>query len=125
MTALEAALAAMDHPWRWGTHDCCAAASSAFLALNGIDPMMPLRGEYSSEAEAIALIEAWGGWEAMTASLADLAGLRQCQGAAGAIGLHKSDAGQFGLVFGIGSGKWAGKSARGMALVNSVERAWK
>jgi len=62
-------------PFVWGEGDCCTSACDAFRRLYGIDPMAPLRGRYSSEAEAMALIRAWGGWRRMTARLAALAGL--------------------------------------------------
>ncbi|NEX45180.1 DUF6950 family protein [Pseudotabrizicola algicola] len=123
MTPFDAALAAMEHPWRWGTHDCCASACSAFALLRGVDPMLPLRGCYASANEASELIEAWGGWESMTEILGAMAGLRPCAGGAGAIGLHRGGR-SHSLVFGIGAGLWAGKSLRGMEVVKTVERAW-
>lgn len=123
MTPFDAALAAMDHPWRWGTHDCCASACSAFFMLRGIDPMLPLRGSYSTGFEASELIDAWGGWEAMTALLGSMAGLRPCAGGAGAIGLHIGRLSP-SLVFGIGPGLWASKSLRGMVTVTTVKGAW-
>jgi len=123
MTEMDAAVAAMDHPWRWGTHDCCASACTAFAALRGVDPMAPLRGSYSTGWEASEMIEAWGGWEVMPGILAAMAGLRACEGGAGAIGLHWGAAG-YSLVFGVGPGLWAGKSLRGISLVSAVERAW-
>lgn len=124
MTPFDAAIAAMDHPWRWGTHDCCASACTAFaLVRGGLDPMLPLRGRYATAYEASELIEAWGGWQAMTEILAAMAGLRRCEGGAGAIGLHRGLT-MHSLVFGVGPGLWAGKSLRGMTMVNKVEMAW-
>lgn len=123
MTALEAAIAAMDHPWRWGTHDCCAAACSAFAALRGFDPMLPLRGTYATGADAADMIEAWGGFEFMTERLAAMSGMRPCAGGPGAIGLAIGIAGPM-LVFGVGPDLWAGKTLRGFTLLHRVERAW-
>ena len=123
MTPMDAAIAAMDHPWRWGVYDCCASACTAFHLLHGIDPMGELRGAYGNAAEAEAAISARGGWEDMTDALAKAAGLNACAGRAGAIGLHQ---GPFwpSLVIGLGGDLWAGKTVRGWAVVRGVERAW-
>jgi hypothetical protein len=123
MTPMQAAAAAMDHPWRWGTHDCCASACSAFATLTGVDPMAPLRGLYATAEEARDLIEAQGGWVAMAEALARQAGLNAVAGRVGALGLA---AGVWGrsLAFGVGPGLWAAKSRRGFVLLTEVERAW-
>lgn len=123
MSPLDAAARAMDHPWRWGTHDCCASACTAFALLRGFDPMAPLRGTYSSAEGAAALIEEHGGWEAMADALARRAALARVAGGAGALGLATGPWG-FALVLGIGAGLWAGKTTRGFQLIDRVEMAW-
>lgn len=127
LTARAAAEAAMLRPWAWGEADCCTAACSAFAALHGVDPMAPLRGRYADEAGARAAVAARGGWDVMTAGLAQAAGLTEIApeaAPAGAIGLAVR-AGERSLVLAVGDGLWAGKTLRGLALFrDGVVRAW-
>jgi len=59
-------------PFAWGTNDCCTFAADVVIALTGADAMQDLRGTYSSEAEAEALIQALGGLpEALTRYLGE------------------------------------------------------
>ena len=60
-------------PIVWGSSDCCTRACDVFAALHGVDPMAPLRGRYSSAAEALHMIRARGGWLRMCNDLADAA----------------------------------------------------
>lgn len=53
-----------DQPFAWGGQDCFTFAADAAVALTGDDPAAAVRGEYSSEEEAEAIIgpdglEAW------------------------------------------------------------------
>ena len=127
-TALAAALAVMDRPWKWGTSDCSTAACEAFALVHGVDPMAGLRGTYTDATGAAAVVAERGGWEALCEALAASAGLRAVaplEAPAGALGLAVW-AGRHSLVFCVGS-SWAGKSLRGMALISAtgVGRAWR
>lgn len=135
-TVLGMAVATMARPWAWGAADCCTAASDVFLQLAGVDPMAPLRGRYRTALGAARLIRAWGGWEAMTASLADAAGLALVEPLAarpGDIGLTPP-----GMAIGMGgralaicidadgsSTFWAAKSADGFAALPCAAKAWR
>lgn len=48
-------------PYAWGTNDCVTFAADAVVAINGTDPLGDLRGTWSTEAEAMAVLEAQGG----------------------------------------------------------------
>ena len=48
-------------PYAWGTQDCVMWAADAALAVSGDDPLGDLRGAWSSEAEAMTVLEAQGG----------------------------------------------------------------
>jgi hypothetical protein len=48
-------------PFAWQTNDCCTFAAAAVMAITGGDPMADLRGTYSDEEGARALIAAEGG----------------------------------------------------------------
>lgn len=53
-----------EQPFAWGGQDCFTFAADAAVALTGDDPAAAVRGEYSSEDEAEAIIgpdglEAW------------------------------------------------------------------
>jgi len=65
-------------PFAWGLHDCALLAADVVLALTGTDPAGALRGAYSTEAEADALIAQHGGLEALAATLAAEVGLGDC-----------------------------------------------
>lgn len=53
-----------DTPFAWGTHDCAMATAGAIEAMTGVDPAAAHRGQYSTEAEALArLPEHTIGWE--------------------------------------------------------------
>lgn len=58
--------AARERPFSWsGGHDCCTFAADVVLALTGRDFAEPFRGRYSTRAEAVALVAARGGLEAV------------------------------------------------------------
>lgn len=113
----------MDRPWQWGAADCCTAACDVFLRLYGVDPMLPLRGRYSTRMGALRIIGRMGGMMAMADDLAARAGLVESDGSEGDIGVICFD-GQ--LALGICTGAiWQGKSERGMAPVRQFARAWR
>jgi len=124
------ALVAMDGPVVWGRRDCCTAACDVFAALTGIDPMLPLRGRYASAIDAGRIVRRAGGFRALAARLAAVAGLSPGPVAVGGLGLSRP-----GLALGperrallvcLGPGAWAAKGADGMVLLDdsAVEVAW-
>jgi len=52
-------------PFAWGSHDCALFAADAIVAVTEVDPAAALRGTYSTEAEARAILDAAGGLEAI------------------------------------------------------------
>lgn len=48
-------------PFAIGTADCCTFAADAVLKMTGTDPMEPWRGTYETKADAIEMVEAFGG----------------------------------------------------------------
>lgn len=65
-------------PFAWGSNDCALFAADVVLALTGVDPAGDLRGAYSTEAEAEAIIAQYGSLEALAVALAAAAGLPEC-----------------------------------------------
>lgn len=57
--------AARGRPFCWGTHDCALFAAGVVEALTGKDFAAELRGRYTTRAEAVALLGARGGLEAV------------------------------------------------------------
>lgn len=55
----------LDDAFQWGENDCAIFAADAVLAITGSDLATGFRGRYSSEAGAAALLEAFGGIEAI------------------------------------------------------------
>lgn len=63
---LDAAIeAARARPFQWGAMDCSIFAADVVLALTGRDFAESFRGRYSTRAEAVALLGARGGLEAV------------------------------------------------------------
>ncbi len=50
-------------PHAWGTNDCCLFCADAVLAMTGDDPAKALRGTYTDEAGAMAIVAQYGGME--------------------------------------------------------------
>lgn len=48
-------------PYNWGTNDCVTFAADSVAAVSGNDPLGSLRGTWTNEAEAMAVLEAQGG----------------------------------------------------------------
>lgn len=135
-TVLGMAVEAMARPWDWGAADCCTSASDVFLELAGVDPMLPLRGRYRTATGAARLIRRMGGWDAMTADLADAAGLTLVEPLAarpGDIGLTPRGTalgmGGQALAICVGGGGlspfWAVKSSDGIMVTACGARAWR
>ena len=118
------ALQTMGGAFEWGRADCCTAACDVFRDLHGLDPMQPLRGQYSSAVGAYRLIRARGGWLRMADDMARGAGLLPADGwAEGRLGLCPVGR-DYALVVGIEHGLWAGKGKDGMVAVRDVVAAW-
>lgn len=59
--ALLAVIAEYDaKPFAWGTADCLTLVADSCMAVTGMDPLLPVRGEYSSAEEASQLMAARG-----------------------------------------------------------------
>ena len=116
----------MDRPWCWGVADCCTAACDVFLLLYRVDPMEPLRGQYSTRLGAMRHIAQEGGFLAMGNRLADRAGLVRVDDAQpGDIGVIRDGSGVLALGICTEFG-WAGKTENGMEVGGMLKemRAW-
>lgn len=51
----------MGGPFRWGKEDCLIGCANVFLALTGKDIAAEVRGKYSTEKEAAAILAEYGG----------------------------------------------------------------
>jgi hypothetical protein len=60
--------AASQKDFAWGSHDCCMFAADILLAMTGVDYAGPVRG-YTTQEEAQAIIDGYGGMEAMVTAL--------------------------------------------------------
>lgn len=113
----------MNRPFAWGTHDCCMWAADCVLAITGTDPAAAYRGSYSTEAEAMALLDSLGGLEAIGA----MAG-PACPALTARIGdigiVSGSGAQTLGVCIGTG---WLAPAAAGLAHLplTSARRAWR
>lgn len=56
-------------PFSWGAHDCCLFVCDGIEAITGHDPAADLRG-YSTEREALRLLQAHGGVRGLAESRA-------------------------------------------------------
>lgn len=61
--------AARGRPFSWGAQDCCLFAADVVRALTGEDLAAPFRGRYASRAQAVAILGARGGLEAVVTSV--------------------------------------------------------
>lgn len=108
----------------WGSQDCSMWACDAVQAVTGHDPAQDLRGLYSTEAEAAALIEEGGGLPAMACARfgAEIGPRLAAAGDVGLIATPRGDA----LVVCAG-GHWLAAAPFGLTLVPtaSVLRAWR
>lgn len=60
--------AARTRPFTWGRHDCALWAADWVLACTGEDLAAGFRGRYATRAQAVALLGARGGLEAVVTS---------------------------------------------------------
>ncbi len=60
--------AARGRPFSWGEHDCALFAAGVVRELTGEDLAASFRGRYRSKAEAVAILGARGGLEAVATS---------------------------------------------------------
>lgn len=129
MSTLGAYLHAVaQQPWDWGTGDCCTFAADWCVALGYPDPMAAIRGTYSTEAEALALLKRHGL-------------LRLVDRGARGIGVKRTDdprTGDVGLIRRLGPGgmdavcairsedRWVSRLERGLYVDEAGElvRAW-
>ncbi|BBU58493.1 DUF6950 family protein [Mameliella alba] len=115
-------------PFAWGAVDCCLAASDAFRAVHGVDPMRGIRGTYDSLRGALRVIRARGGFERMAQDQAAAAGLLPGLGAPGEIGLVAPEDVPLtggGLAFCGAPGVWWMKSETGLVSVGRVAASWR
>lgn len=56
-------------PFSWGSADCCTFAADVVQAMTGVDLAASFRGRYSTHAEAVAVLGARGGLEAVVGSV--------------------------------------------------------
>jgi hypothetical protein len=125
MLRLEALVDARSHQrFEWGVFDCSMWACDVVLAVTGRDPAVGLRGEYSSEEDAAALIEAGGSLRSMAAARFGVE-IDPRSAAVGDVGLIATDRGP-ALVACMGS-HWLSAGAWGLVVVDAadVEQAWR
>lgn len=114
----------------WGQRDCCTGACDVFMELYGFDPMLPLRGTYSTKFEARREILRRGDWINMTIELANLCGLSDGTGGFGEIGLTKAGranmAGGRALAISGGDMGWIVRCDTGYAVtkMDIIDRSW-
>lgn len=85
--------ASLGRPFSWGEFDCCLFAADCCLAVCGIDPAAPYRGQYASEAGAKRALAAIHGsleaaWDACFARVAPAFAQR------GDVGLYEGPSGR-------------------------------
>lgn len=116
-------------PFSWGTADCgLLLADWIVWGQGGADPAAAVRGTYSDQAGADAILTAAGGFEAYVESLATAAGCKPVEVPQdGDFGLIDMPSGLTGAV--MTNGSWAFRTPRGMAWskvpAGRVVRAWR
>jgi len=117
-------------PWAWGRHDCCTFAGDWVRAAKGRDPMARWRGNYATEAEAEALIQAAGGLVALWDVGCRDAGMRVAtdpvQGDVGVIAVVGRDGPADVGAIHVGP-RWALLTPAGVGVLHpvKVKRAWR
>ena len=105
-------------------HDCCMWACDVVLAVTGRDPVADLRGTYSTEEEAAAVMEAGGGLAAMAEARFGPE-IKPLAAAAGDVGIIDTDLGP--ALVACGGATWLAASGFGVVAVDQsqVLRAWR
>jgi len=108
----------------FGSHDCCMWACDVVLAVTGRDPVADLRGTYSTEEEAVIVMEAGGGLEAMAEARFGPE-IKPLAAAAGDVGIIDTDLGP--ALVACGGTSWLAASGFGVVAVDQsqVLRAWR
>lgn len=112
----------MAMPFTWGQFDCVMWAADAVLAVTGHDFAAGMRGTYSTEREALRLVQQHGGLQALVTDRLDPwhVALARC----GDIGLMDADTRPTLVV--NGGGHWLAATAQGLQSVDParVTMAW-
>lgn len=108
----------------FGQHDCCMWACDVVRAVTGRDPVADLRGTYSTEEEASAVMDAGGGLEAMAEARFGPE-IKPLAAAAGDVGIIDTDLGP--ALVACGGSTWLAASGFGVVAVDQsqVLRAWR
>lgn len=114
----------MQQPFTWGVHDCCLFAADALLACTGQDFAAALRGTYSTQAEAEALLAEFGGLAKLAAGCLGRV-IPPALAQAGDVGL--ADLGDGYILVVCGGGHFMAPCPTGLVPVpvNQVRRAWR
>lgn len=110
-------------PYEWGTHDCVTVAADWVLALRGVDPIADIRGQWTDESGAMAVLEAQGGL--IAAMDARFTRTPKAMAGRGDLLLVKDAAGQPSLAICVGAHGWApGAEEAILTPMRLVTLAW-
>lgn len=111
-------------PYAWGTNDCVTFAADAILEITGEDPLGDLRGTWTNEEEAMAVLAVAGGLRA--AADARFRRVDKNFAQRGDLCLVKDGAGNPSLAIAVGGGHCAAPGSEELLLVsmNEVRLAW-
>jgi len=120
----------MGGPIVWGVSDCCTGPCGVFNDIFGLDPMIGVRGAYSTAFAAARIINPFGGLLGYANHLATASGLHVSKGIQGDIGVSKKDTaigiGGRCLMICVGEGVWAAKTENGVAFIKGkAEISWR
>lgn len=113
----------------WGREDCLLSSCNVFRELTGIDLAASVRGQYSTEAQALEILDRYqGGLIGLVDSEASRAGLLRGScipfpDGCGQIGLGTGESGSYATIH-FGGGVWVTKSARGYNFSAKAETFW-
>lgn len=121
--------AARSKPFVWGSHDCCLFAADAAKAITGVDAASSLRGTYSTEAEAKAIIDAAGGFNKLINQIAASHGWVQCSAASarrGDLVQYEAEDGTPSLGVCVGGNcAFAGKNGVSFVRLSKCSSSWR
>ena len=114
----------IDQPFAWGANDCALFAADCIKAMTGVDPAVSVRGQWSSQGEAVRVIAKQGGLGQFVSRLG-LAEVPPLFAQRGDLVLHRRD-GSDALAICLGS-NLAGPSESGLLFfgLESGGRAWR